>query len=377
MLQVKNPSVLLVQRILPHYRLKLFQKLNESDHFAVTFAYGRERSRSTPVSITKPSKLNTILLHNFYAGNGGRLVYQKPLLSSINSSHFDIIIAEFNPRIISNVFALFYANNLQKKFIWWGHGMGPRTNNMNLHIRRWLAKRSDALIFYDSIQAEKFAEMGISRKRIFVAQNSIDTEEIEKLVEHNPRDRRNRILYIGRLIKRKKVDLLIRGFSAAQSYMGPEVKLTIIGEGPEYANLKCEAAHYSISDKIEFVGGIYQQSELAPFFNSAWVSISPGCVGLSAIHSLAYGVPMIVARNEPHGPETSALKDDVNTLFFSSNSVEELAKRLVFLESDPAYWQRLNLAARHGIYERFSLSSMAKVFEQAIQFVQSPKTSTR
>ena len=84
------------------------------------------------------------------------------------------------------------------------------------------------------------------------------------------------------------------------------------GEGPERASLEKLASELGISDATTFTGAIYDQKSLAPWFNDAWASVSPGALGLSAVHSLAFGVPMVVARDEGHGPEISTIRDGEN-----------------------------------------------------------------
>ena len=366
------PRVLIVQRVLPPYRLHFFQKLSQSPHVQTVLAYGQASRASALESISSPDGINRVLMHNHYLCVNGRekIVWQRGLLDLMTSALLDAVIAEFNPRIISNLAALATAQMRGIPFIWWGHGISPRCASTTVRLRLWLVRLADALILYDSVQADRFVALGVPREKVFVAPNSIDTEEIAHLVQERPRSERNGILYIGRLRPAKKVSLLLRGFSLAASHLEPGAKLTIIGDGSERTNLEHLAVQLGVADRVEFTGAIYQQDLLAPWFNSALVSVSPGCVGLSAIHSLAYGVPMIAAQSEPHGPEVAVLKDGMNTLFFPSDNPEELAQRLLNLANDREQWQQMAQAARRTVQERFSLSVMVHAFEQAVQYVQ-------
>lgn len=311
-------------------------------------------------------------LSNFYLCVGGkeRAVYQWGLLAQLRCGQYDVAIAEFNPRIVSNVLACVYTRLLPVRFIWWGHGINPRSGRFSVRLRLWLTRLADAIIFYDSVQADKFVALGVPRETVFVAPNSIDTEEIGCLAQETPREQRNRILYIGRLIPEKKVPLLIRAFALVYPRLQSETKLTIIGDGPDRAGLERLATHLRLADRVEFVGAIYAQDQLAPWFNSAWVSVSPGYVGLAAIHSLAYGVPMLVARDEPHRPEITALQDGVNGLFFRSDDAVLLAQKLLYLANDQERWRHMAQAARRTVQERFSLAAMVEAFERAVLYVQ-------
>jgi glycosyltransferase involved in cell wall biosynthesis len=233
----------------------------------------------------------------------------------------------------------------------------------------WLARLADALIFYDAAQQEKFISWGVAREKTFVASNSIETEDIEPLVEERPRNERHRILYIGRLTPRKKVALLIHGFARALSFLPPKATLTLVGDGTERERLERLVHELNLGARVEFVGAMYQQDQLAPFFNSAWVSVSPGCIGLSAIHSLAYGVPLLVAKSEPHGPEQSVLEEGTTCTFFPSENAAVLGEQLVSLANDSARWNAMSIASRQRIQTGFSLAAMVQTFEQAVQQV--------
>ena len=368
---MRRPSVLCVQCILPPYRLPFFQRLAASPAFAFRVAYGRASRGRALESVADPPGLSTVPLRNFYLSMDRKeqVVYQQGLLAQLRSGQYDVVIAEFNPRILSNVLACIYARLFPVRFIWWGHGIRPRSTYIGVRLRLWLTRQADAIVFYDSAQADKLVSLGVPREKVFVAPNSVDTEGIARLVREQPRSERNRVLYIGRLRRAKKANLLLRGFAHACSHLEPGTKLTIIGDGSERTNLEHLAAQLGIADRVEFTGALYQQELLAPWFNSAWVSVSPGCVGLSAIHSLAYGVPMIAAQSEPHGPEVAALKDGVNALFFPSDDAEALAQKFIYLANDQEQWQQMAQAARRTVQERFSLSLMVHAFEQAVQYV--------
>ena len=365
-----KPRVLVVQRILPPYRLPFFRRLAASPQMSVTVAYGEAAVGSALESVATPSDLDVVRLGNLYGGRRELGVWQRGLLALVQSKLYDIVIAEFNLRIVSNVLGCLWRQRLPLQWIWWGHGISPQSDALSRRFRVWLSRLADALIFYEATQQAKFISWGVAQEKTFVAPNSIETEQIEPLVEPRAREARNRILYIGRLTERKKVDLLIRGFARACPQLPPQTRLTIVGDGPERQALSQLAIHLGVSDDVEFVGALYQQEQLAPWFNSAWVSVSPGAIGLSAVHSLAYGVPLLIARNEAHGPEIGAIVEGEHGLFFDSGDVEGLSKQLVSTSNESPRWTQMSQAARCTVQERFSLTGMVNSFEQAIHYVQ-------
>ena len=61
------------------------------------------------------------------------------------------------------------------------------------------------------------------------------------------------------------------------------------------------------------------------------VSVVPGDIGLSAIHSLTYGTP-VVTHNDftTHKPEFEAIKDGKSGSFYNSGSVADLIEKIRF-----------------------------------------------
>lgn len=360
--------VLVLQRVLPAYRLGFFQALAESPRLKVTFAYGAASKHSAMASIMEPPGLEVIHLGNSFLGRKELAVWQRDVSGLLHAERFDAVIAEYNPRILSNLTSCLRCSGRGLPFIWWGHGFGHGKGRWRSALRLWLAKKAKALILYNQDQAARFVEAGVDRNAIFVAPNSLDTDGIGLIADEWEDADRYRVLYIGRLYPDKKVDLLLRGFAKALPVLEEEILLTLIGDGPQRRDLERLAKELGIAERVQFLGAVYDQAALAPYFNSALVSVSPGCVGLSAIHSLAYGVPMIVADDEPHGPERTALADEVNMRLFRSDEVESLATVLIgMLEDDDLLWE-MSEAAREVVREQFGLPAMVRAFEQAVRY---------
>lgn len=367
--------VLLVQRILPHYRVRLFQTLARTESLAYHFAYGQHRAAAVLESVQNPDGLTVAPLRNAYLTAAGKelAVYQRGLSALLKSGAYDVVIAEFNPRIVSNVLACVQSRRAGVKFIWWGHGAGPNAGAATVRARVALARAADAVIFYDEVQAGRFVSRGVPGEQVFVAPNSIDIDAITRHASTpgsgGERGARDRVVYVGRLVAEKKVDLLIRAFALARGRFASPQRLTVVGDGPERPVLEALAAALGVAPDVEFTGALYAPEELAPFFNRAWASASPGGVGLAAVHSLAFGVPVVMAQGEPHGPEASALEDGRNAVFFPAGQADALAAALVALERDRERWLAMAWAARDTAEQRFGLDRMAAAFTQAVRHV--------
>lgn len=362
----KKPQILVIQPIVPHYREPFFRLLAASDYMDVTTAYGEAEKNASLQSIKSPS-FKTLKLKNFLYSSKYPLYFQFGILSAILSKRYDVIIACFEIRAISSMLMYPIARLMGIKWVWWGHGIGPGESPLSKNVRLAVLKNASALLLYDAERGEKFISWGVPREKVFIAWNSIDMSEIESL-RHDFTPDRHRILYIGRLIREKKVDLAIRAFAKAAGRLNEQIILTIIGDGPEKQALIDLATDLGISHHVEFAGAMYDQKPLSELFNTALISVSPGGIGLSCMHSFGYGVPVVVADNEPHGPEFSAIRDRYNGRIFHSGDVEGFADIIVSILTDFSELSNMSRNAVETISGRYNLANMVSAFEDAVRF---------
>ena len=94
-------------------------------------------------------------------------------------------------------------------------------------------------------------ELGIKNlSKVVTLPNPIDTSKaIGKREARSP----GRILYVGNLIPRKRVDLLIRAFALVRNQI-PTAKLVIVGKGPQSGSLGLLASEMRVDDDVIFTG---------------------------------------------------------------------------------------------------------------------------
>lgn len=106
------------------------------------------------------------------------------------------------------------------------------------------------------------------------------------------------IVVIGRLTRQKRVHLAIDAFAQARE-LGATCTLSIVGDGPERANLELLATERGIDSVVRFLG------EIAPGDVPTILSTADCCVmpavgegfGLAAAEALMQGVPVIACRD--------------------------------------------------------------------------------
>lgn len=354
-------NVLLVQRVAPSYRLPLFYLLNGNKQINYSFALGEINADNTLKSPENYSNdFKYIKLKNIYWNKSEKICWQLGIVRHFLFRRYDAAIAEFNPRIVTNIILFIISKMRKQHFIWWGQGVSRNNETFfNWIIRKFIMLHSTLILLYDQETYFKLINRGIPKEKLLVVLNSIDTLPIKRLkIKYDP-NIRFRVLFVGRLMLRKKVDLLINAFN---KWERKDYVLTIIGDGPELARLKGLAK----SKYIEFIGSLFSEETLAKYYNEAILCVSPGHIGLFAIQSIAYGVPLLVADHEPHAPEISALKNSEAVEFFQSDNDESLKGKIADLATDYNRLANMSAEALSICEQKYSIESMATMINIAI-----------
>ena len=219
--------------------------------------------------------------------------------------------------------------------------------------------------------------------RIFVALNALDQapiqaarerwladpERLERFRREHRLDAGPRVLFVSRLGPANRLDLLV---DAAASLQGrhPGLQLLIVGNGnEERQRLEALAQERGFSDRVRFLGAVYGEDELAPWFLSADVFCYPANVGLSLLHAFGYGLPAVTADDlAAQNPEIEALRDGENGLLYHADDANALADALDALFQDDPRRRAMGDAARRTVLNEFSLPRMVDGMEAALRY---------
>lgn len=333
-----------------HYRLPVFNALGARDDLFLTVQH------SGPPVGDAAKNFEEIVTRQRHLGS---LKWQDKSLARMGDC--DVVIATFDLHLLHNM-VMPLAKISDVPIIFWGHGFGKQ--QWSKGIRAWFAKRADALLLYDEHFIDSFVKRGVAQEKIFVAPN---TMAIEEPMYNRDQSRRN-FLFVGRLRKAKRVDILFREFAKIQDQIPSQVGIAVVGSGDEEEHLRDLAKQLSIAKRVTFHGRVVNEDALRPIFETALAYITPGPIGLGVLHSFAYGVPVVTERHAHHGPEAQNIEDDKNSLFFAAEN-RPLADILIHLGQNPEESHRLGQAAHQHYTKRRRLKHMVQGFIDAIDFV--------
>jgi glycosyltransferase involved in cell wall biosynthesis len=192
---------------------------------------------------------------------------------------------------------------------------------------------------------------------ISVIYNGIDAEmyvERARAASGQPvRDRTSfELCYMGSLIPRKRVDVLLRAFAQVAARY-PAARLTIIGGGYLAAEHQRLCAELKLEERVVFTGTIsaYPFDRLAA--SDLLVSASESeSFGLVFCEAMCLGVPVVACRV---GGIPEVVQDGVTGLLAPPNDPEAFAAAVSKLIGDPELRRRMSEAGRKLIPERFGL----------------------
>ena len=103
--------------------------------------------------------------------------------------------------------------------------------------------------------------------------------------------------------------------------------LFFIGNGPfkEYLEKQCEIG--MSNNWIHFFGSSYLEETICKYLYFSDLCVSPGNVGLTAIHSLSFGTPVCTHNNlKKQMPEAQSIIDGYNGFLFEENNLNDLVR---------------------------------------------------
>jgi len=177
--------------------------------------------------------------------------------------------------------------------------------------------------------------------------------------------RRSALVFLGRLVSDKGVDLLLRAYSEIDR---PDWPLTIIGTGPEGPSLKQLAKQLDISSRVTFLGPL-QGEALVRILNQHEIMVVPSKwhepFGIVALEGLACGCVVLAS-------DGGGLPDAVGSagLLFRRGDQADLSSKLRELIENVEQRNRLRVeASAHllNFQEKFVCAQYLHLLESVVQ----------
>ena len=188
---------------------------------------------------------------------------------------------------------------------------------------KWLRKQilggADKVVVVSEFMKTVATGIGVPEEKIKVIYNSVDFTSYE-LPDHHKLNNYRVILTIGRLVPWKGVDLLIKALAKLNN---KELKLLIVGDGPDLSRLKKLVDDERVIEQVEFVGKVPLDEVFNYYDKADMFVLDSQYEGLSHVllEALKAGKPIIASRS---GGNPEVIKNEQNGLLVDYGNVDQL-----------------------------------------------------
>lgn len=363
MTRISKLRIGIVQRVLPAYRVALFDLLADAFDGDVSVFAGEGRKHEM-INTRLPKKAEYQPAQNIHLLNGPFYIcWQKGLVKWLDNWKPDMLIMEANPRYLHSPTAVRWMWAKGGKVIGWGLGSPALDRDLfglRALLRRRFVSQFDAMITYSRKGAHEYEMLGVDRARIFVAPNAVAPKPTRLLLKRPKKFRGGKpvVVFVGRLQERKRVDTLIRACAALPG--GSQPLLWIIGDGPGRDDLEKLAS--DVYPLAEFFGAQHGE-ELAKRLQLADIFVLPGTGGLAVQEAMSFGLPVIVGKAD--GTQSDLVRSE-NGWLLTQNSVDELISTIAEALENVNELRKKGEESYRIVNEEINLEGMVKVFTEAI-----------
>lgn len=211
-------------------------------------------------------------------------------------------------------------------------------------LERWVAKRAERVVVPSKYLGKIISAWGVPHKTISVIYNGIEEMHdtgnksvLRGLLKFHGK----LIVSVGRLVPWKGFDTLIRALPRLREKF-PDLKLLIIGAGPDLHALETVAENVGVADAVIFTGGLERDIVIRYVRASDVFVLNTAYEGFShlILESLAIGVPVVTTRV---GGNVEVIDHGKNGYLVKHNDVEGLCSYTSALLGDATL--RANIVA--------------------------------
>lgn len=318
----------------PLYRQSIYKKIDE--YYDSQFYFGREpiegefcNIKKMDISIFKhhPIEIKNKLIFGKFLWRTGIVFLPFKKKYSMFLITGDLSLSYLPFLLICKVY--------KKKVYGWGHGI-KSLNGKLAFLNRIFYNSLDVFFTYGEKGKQRLIDLGFPSDKFYVIYNSlVDQINPSKYINLKSdiysshfKNLCQTIIFIGRLTSVKKLDWLIQVVYEHQKE-GLDYNLVLIGDGPEKERLVKLSHERNVYNRIWFYGECYDSNRLNNLLYNADVCVSPGNVGLTAMHSMQYGVPVITHDNfEIQMPEYESIIEGETGLLYRYNDFVDMKEKI-------------------------------------------------
>jgi glycosyltransferase involved in cell wall biosynthesis len=182
------------------------------------------------------------------------------------------------------------------------------------------------------------------------------------------------LLFVGRLVRRKGVDVLLRAAKILES--DSRLHVRIVGGGPEKEKLEREARRLDLGDRVTFEG-VVDNARIDELFNECDALVLPAIItetgeteglGVVLIEAMGYGKPVIASAA---GGIVDIVRNHETGILVPPGDADALARAISRAMDDPEELARIAIRGTRFAESAFGwdaiVSDLRKVYKTAVE----------
>ena len=344
----------------PHYRLPIYKEmdsqLNCDFYFGDSVEGKIKKLNYSELKGFKKEIRNVKLKFKYFK-------WQKNVIFLPFKKNYKYFILTGDTSYLSSLFILLFCRLQNKKVYLWMHGIYKKPSLKTKIIDFPFFILANHLLLYGNYAKKILLNEGFQEKKISVIYNSLDYKnqkkirlDLKKTNIYTKHFGNNYpvMLYIGRIQKIKKIDQIIEALNILKQ-KNSIINLIIIGHDDENVGLRDLVNHYHLNDQVWFFGDSYNENMNAELIFNADLCVSPGNIGLTAIHSMTYGTPCITHNDfSKQMPEFEIIENNKTGLFYKKDDILDLSDKIYHWICDKTDREKIRDACYHKIDEFYN-----------------------
>lgn len=388
--QRPTERVAIVYQVLHHFRAPIFTKLVRARPGAPAYHLFAAAENTLDNNRTMDPALAALPDHDgglpwTFVRNrhlGGPFFWQTGVLRASLARDTQVMIFLGNMYYLSTWLGASLARLRGKRVLFWGHGYTRRESGFQGWVRERFYRLGHGVLLYGERARGLMIERGFPEDSLYVVYNSLDYDRQRQVRDANDEDSlrslRARLfrepdlpilVCIGRVEPRKQLEQLIDATRSLDDE-GLRVNLLIIGDGSARSRLEERARDRRLDGRIHFYGACYDEAEVGPLLMASSLCVCPAALGLTAIHAMAYGLPVLSHDAlDRQGPEVEAIVPGETGALYADGDPCDLRRRIrEWLDEHP---DRSEVSRRciEVIENRYSAARQVRVIDQAVRGV--------
>jgi glycosyltransferase involved in cell wall biosynthesis len=192
-------------------------------------------------------------------------------------------------------------------------------------LTEWLAMKTPDMVISNSNHTTKRLQRAGVKRPVVTVPLGVDLETIFAVPPH---ELTSDIIFAGRLLPNKNVDLLVRTVKLVKR-THPNIRCLIIGNGPERKKLEALTAELHLENNITFFNFLEDHNEVYSLMKSSRMFVLPSVregFSLVSVEANACGIPVITTRHE-HNAARDLIFEGRNG-YLTNLDAKDLAKQI-------------------------------------------------